>query len=193
MTLLRLAVFILALILYVGAIIAIVTPILDSIYKLWRMSMPIECAQLYGQPIALARCPKCDKPIEATPGSPHEPFMRGELQRTRHAFPWFWKPRPYCAVICPHCKEIVDWEMAFENSLIGSAPRQGVYRTPETEPEHQLSPWGFSQFRLNSANASAFFADPKPTGLLPAFLLELGNAVTEMVASIADALYEAIP
>lgn len=64
--------------------------------------MPAECDILekMGQP--LAKCPKCG-------AEPFEAFMRGQVQR----WPWkfiFWGWRPYCAIICRKCKDIVGYE-----------------------------------------------------------------------------------
>jgi hypothetical protein len=51
---------------------------------------PIEC------------CPKCK-------ATPFMPFLRGQVQR--HPRRWLVGPRrPYCALICWECKEIVGYE-----------------------------------------------------------------------------------
>ena len=68
--------------------------------------MQIEAMELKDAPRPIDVCPKCDAPFD--------PFMRGQVQR----WPWPWwklwlpigKPRPYCALICWHCKEIVGYE-----------------------------------------------------------------------------------
>lgn len=70
--------------------------------------MPVEVLLLRGEPVALEACPKCA-------ARPLEPFMRGQVQRwpwrLRFRWPWsFFEERPYCAVICWACKEIVGWE-----------------------------------------------------------------------------------
>jgi hypothetical protein len=62
--------------------------------------MPIEAATLADAPIPLRSCPKCGK-------EPFEPFMRGQVQRSRYR--WL-RRRPYCALICSRCKLIIDWE-----------------------------------------------------------------------------------
>ena len=64
--------------------------------------MPIEYTLLQYQPCPIARCPKCG-------AKPFVPFIRGTIQRRKFQY-FFWKPRPYCALICSACKEIVDYE-----------------------------------------------------------------------------------
>lgn len=63
--------------------------------------MPIEVYLLRDAPEPLETCPKCGKPFES--------FMRGMVQRPTR---WLWigPRRPYCAVICRACKEIVGYE-----------------------------------------------------------------------------------
>lgn len=63
--------------------------------------MPIEYAQLKDKPPALLRCPKC--------GDHNPTFLRGMVQRSKR-FLWILWKRPYCAVICNKCKEIVGYE-----------------------------------------------------------------------------------
>jgi ribosomal protein L34E len=63
--------------------------------------MPIECDVLEGRPSPIKTCPKC--------GADFKPFMRGQVQRWPRKWligPW----RPYCALICSECKEIVGHE-----------------------------------------------------------------------------------
>ena len=67
--------------------------------------MPIEVLTLRDRAVPLAACPKCRT-------APFDPFLRGQVQRGER--PW-WRPlwgpkRPYCALICWTCKEIVGWE-----------------------------------------------------------------------------------
>lgn len=64
--------------------------------------MPIECMQLAGQPFKYERCGKCDTPFPE--------FMRGQVQRPKRWL-WFGPKRPYCAVICHGCKQIIGWEL----------------------------------------------------------------------------------
>lgn len=87
--------------------------------------MPIEASLLKDAPVEEGPCPNCgDEPIE--------PFMRGQVQRRNWTIVWdhhyrdvvllryftlrfnWWIPRvakrPYCAVICYLCKEIIAWE-----------------------------------------------------------------------------------
>jgi hypothetical protein len=61
--------------------------------------MPIEVALLEGRPSPIVTCPKCG-------ASPFRPFLRGQVQSwLRQIF-----FRPYCALICWTCKEIVGYE-----------------------------------------------------------------------------------
>lgn len=61
--------------------------------------MPIEYSQLEGRPVPFEECPFCDV-------MPFEPFLRGIVQS------WWRKllGKPYCALICENCKEIVGHE-----------------------------------------------------------------------------------
>jgi hypothetical protein len=68
--------------------------------------MPIEYGLLKNAPVPLQACPKCCY-------RPFEPFLRGLVQRSPIGWRWAWPPwfqRPYCALICWACKEIVGWE-----------------------------------------------------------------------------------
>jgi len=65
--------------------------------------MPIEVIQLEEMPEPFQFCPDC--------GAPFESFLRGQVQRLKR--PWYWPfgpVRPYCAIICRDCKEIVGYE-----------------------------------------------------------------------------------
>jgi hypothetical protein len=64
--------------------------------------MPIEAALLRDKIVHLDTCPKC--------GAVFEPFLRGQVQRSPRRWIFFGKPRPYCALICRVCKEIVGYE-----------------------------------------------------------------------------------
>ena len=79
--------------------------------------MPIEFTQLKNAPSPLDSCPKCG--VE-----PFEPFMRGQVQRAeRTLFSWPpFKWRPYCALICYGCKDIVGYEAPFDVSADASNP-----------------------------------------------------------------------
>lgn len=60
--------------------------------------MPIECAQLSGEPYKILECKHCGEPLPD--------FMRGQVQST-------WRRLlglAYCAVICHNCKQITGWE-----------------------------------------------------------------------------------
>jgi hypothetical protein len=68
--------------------------------------VPWECAFLDRLPPPLDSCPRCG-------ATPFEPFRRGQVQRS----PWRWwglwlfgRMRPWCAVICAKCKDIVGYE-----------------------------------------------------------------------------------
>jgi hypothetical protein len=63
--------------------------------------MPIECKLFEGMPPAIDQCPYC--------GQEAPEFMRGQVQRSKR-FLWVLWRRPYCAVICHSCKQIVGWE-----------------------------------------------------------------------------------
>ena len=170
----------------------------EAAYKYYsRKPMPIEFALLSGQSLALAKCPKCGEPLNATPGHPHEPFMRGQVQRTRHALPCFWKTRPYCAVICYRCKEIVDWEEPFEESQVEQLPSKGAYRTPETAPAPlDSSPrWvgGLLQrgFKVTPKNANSFFAKPVAVGRLFSAARAAQTELLQAIATIVDGIARA--
>lgn len=65
--------------------------------------LPIEYLQLADKDVPIAFCPKCgDKPFD--------PFLRGMVQRSVRKWWFFGPPRPYCALICSKCKEIVSYE-----------------------------------------------------------------------------------
>ena len=63
--------------------------------------MPVEYTLLKNAPSIATTCQKC--------GSVSPAFMRGQVQRSKR-FLWVLWRRPYCAVICGTCKEIVGWE-----------------------------------------------------------------------------------
>jgi predicted nucleic-acid-binding Zn-ribbon protein len=63
--------------------------------------MPIESEILSKYPYVFEKCPKC--------GASFPEFMRGQVQRNRR-FLWILWNRPYCAVICHKCNEIIGWE-----------------------------------------------------------------------------------
>lgn len=67
--------------------------------------MPIEYQMLKDRPSPRNRCPFCG-------AAPFVPFLRGMIQRPRRRF-WFGRTRPYCALICSECKEIVSYEDPF--------------------------------------------------------------------------------
>jgi len=60
--------------------------------------VPVEYTLLMDMPEPMDFCPAC--------GFPFRSFMRGMVQC------WFrrWLKRPYCCIICDHCKEIVGYE-----------------------------------------------------------------------------------
>ena len=67
--------------------------------------MPIEVVTLTNAPVPLSACPSCG-------AAPFNPFLRGQVQRLPYTlFSWPpFKQRPYCALICWQCKEIVGYE-----------------------------------------------------------------------------------
>lgn len=66
--------------------------------------MPIESDLLQHKPEPFDVCPHCEiKPFRS--------FLRGQVQRMKH--PWYWPfgpTRPYCAVICTNCHQVVGYE-----------------------------------------------------------------------------------
>ncbi len=66
--------------------------------------MPIEAKLLRVKPPVYFNCPNCQVLFEE--------MMRGLVQRAKR--PWYkfgrGHIRPYCAVICRECKEVVGWE-----------------------------------------------------------------------------------
>ena len=65
--------------------------------------MTNEYAQLHHARKPFAQCPRCGQ-------LPFTPFLRGLVQRPARSWYSPWKKRPYCAVICYHCKNIVGYE-----------------------------------------------------------------------------------
>lgn len=68
--------------------------------------MPIECVLLANEPVPIKQCPACHH-------APFEPFLRGEVQRSKYTWFGIWpfaKKRDYCALICWQCKTIVGYE-----------------------------------------------------------------------------------
>jgi hypothetical protein len=74
-------------------------------------TLPDEAVSLCDQEPPLPSCPVCKGEIHSGKiDEPGTPFLRGMVQRSRR--PWYapWRTRPYCAVICPHCKEVIGYE-----------------------------------------------------------------------------------
>jgi hypothetical protein len=89
-------------------------------------TLPEEAISLTGQEPSVQSCPECGGVIKMGQiFEPGTPFLRGMVQRSRR--PWYapWRTRPYCAVICPHCKDIVGWE---EPAGRFEPVRRGPYR-----------------------------------------------------------------
>ena len=73
--------------------------------------MPWQVTVLATRDEILPACPLCD-------ADPFRSALRGQVQR--HPLPWWKRPfywlfrekdaRPYCAIICRDCMEIVGWE-----------------------------------------------------------------------------------
>lgn len=95
--------------------------------------MPIEFTLLARMPVPIAECPNCH-------GRPFVPFLRGTVQRSQRPF---WRAvrnaltgrqlpptRPFCALICESCKEIVGHEDPYET---GSVTAGGLL-----VPDHEL-------------------------------------------------------
>jgi len=70
--------------------------------------MPIESTLLRFEPVPVKTCPACKAKFE--------PFMRGTVQRSRFAW-WIGPTRPYCALICSECKNIVGYEQPSERYM----------------------------------------------------------------------------
>jgi len=66
--------------------------------------MPVEVTLLDEQPIPFFECPNCGM----IPFRAH--IVRGLVQRWKRVWYWPFKIRPYCALICWDCGEIVGWE-----------------------------------------------------------------------------------
>lgn len=74
-------------------------------------TLPEEALTLTDQVPPISACPFCGQSIKiGMIFEPGTPFMRGMVQRSRRSWYAPWRTRPYCAVICPDCKEIVGWE-----------------------------------------------------------------------------------
>lgn len=81
--------------------------------------MPIEVVLLKDKPIKYSSCPKCKM-------SPFEPFLRGQVQRRKRS--WiFQRKRPYCAIICSSCKEVVGWEYNGEKPKLNLKELDDLY------------------------------------------------------------------
>ena len=89
--------------------------------------MPIECGQLrWIKPYPVDNCPQCDMDFT--------PFMRGTVQRPKRTL-FSWPPfrnRPYCALICSLCKEVIGYEAppvpAYRDTHLGRSTLVGLYR-----------------------------------------------------------------
>lgn len=64
--------------------------------------MPIEFELLDKEPVLVGYCPKCGS-------TPFVPFLRGLVQRSKRFF-FIGPKRPYCALICSRCKEVIGYE-----------------------------------------------------------------------------------
>jgi len=63
--------------------------------------MPSEALILDHAPYPVETCLKCNKPFR--------PFLRGMVQRSKR-FLGIGPLRPYCAIICQECKQIIGYE-----------------------------------------------------------------------------------
>lgn len=69
-----------------------------TIYK--TKSMPIESFLLKEELFPYSICPNCNNQFDQ--------LMRGQVHRRKRDF--LFRKRPYCAVICRRCRNIVGWE-----------------------------------------------------------------------------------
>lgn len=72
--------------------------------------MPIEYRLFMNVPLSDIKCPRC--------GVSSNGFMRGQVQRSKRFLGFLWR-RPYCAIICHVCKDIIGYESP------PNAPQQG--------------------------------------------------------------------
>lgn len=105
----------------------------NCVHESREVTMPQEHEQLKGYYTPIQTCPKCKGGINgrATREMGDYPFMRGLVQRWSRVWWAPWRRRDYCALICPHCKEIVGWESPLPSkspSLDDSG--KGAYRRP---------------------------------------------------------------
>lgn len=63
--------------------------------------MPIEYKLFMNVPLSDIKCPRC--------GVSSNGFMRGQVQRSKRFLGFLWR-RPYCAIICHVCKDIIGHE-----------------------------------------------------------------------------------
>ena len=67
--------------------------------------MPVETKLFMNIPLSDIKCPRC--------GVSSNGFMRGYVQRSRRFAYVLWS-RPYCAIICHVCKDVIGWESPTE-------------------------------------------------------------------------------
>ena len=63
--------------------------------------MPIEYKLFMNVPLSDIKCPRCKVSSNG--------FMRGQVQRSKRFLSFLWR-RPYCAIICHVCKDIIGYE-----------------------------------------------------------------------------------
>jgi hypothetical protein len=66
-----------------------------------EVRMPIEYKLFMNVPLSDIKCPRC--------GVSSDGFMRGQVQRSKRFLGFLWR-RPYCAIICHICKDIIGYE-----------------------------------------------------------------------------------
>jgi hypothetical protein len=119
--------------------------------------MPWEADALKDVSYPKVRCPKCNT-------YPLTPFMRGQVQRARKwqiilewhgPLPWpHIQPRPYCAIICSACKEIIGYE---------HPPPYDEYCASKIQDLAASSCGGMAGQDCSSANSSLAWGQMSPT------------------------------
>jgi hypothetical protein len=98
--------------------------------------MPEEAVALEKLPPPFIRCIYCAGQIRG--GAWHEPctlWMRGQVRRSKRSW---WPPfrkRPYCAVICPHCRRHLGWEDLEGNYEDVHRDERAIYDTSNLWPD----------------------------------------------------------
>lgn len=100
--------------------------------------MPIEAVTLEKLKPPVSRCIYCGGEIKAgTWDQPSTLWMRGQVQRSRRKW---WPPfrkRPYCAVICPHCRRRIGWEDPHGKFVFSHRKEKAIFDVSGDWPEEQ--------------------------------------------------------